>query len=339
MPQISGGTSDRPAAWCVKIQNHHSYMPPEIQVVNNVGSSTTPDSPSITPSWGSAKSLILTAVHRYNSGSALTSYPSGYAGLGFGDNIGSGDCATAVAAKMINAASEDPGSFTYPGGGNYWGLTVAVPPATVTPGICSPTNAQTVNTGSSVTPQTINLPPGIVNGDRVIVVIEHNFGNTVTTPSGWTQIYQTTTNIGHYAMYRDCNGSEGATVSVTFAVGTIVSAMAFKIKGHDTSAAPEAGTMSASATTTVDPPAVTPSWGSSKQSLFIAAYARNGGPNAITAYPSGYFGSLMMAPENGQTRHIGTALRTATVASENPGVFTLSGSNNTNCNTIAVKAA
>jgi hypothetical protein len=336
--QTSGGTNNRPSSYCLRIGNAHSYAPPEAQGTWTSGI-TGPNPPSITPSWGSAKSLIIAAAYR-NTGSAVTSGPSGYDKAVVQDFGGSGDASVAVYSKSINAASEDPGAFTYPGTASGMVVTIAIPPKTITAGLCASVNAQTAPT-ANVNPQPVRMPQGIVNGDRVIVLIEAVVGQTITTPSGWTQIYQTTTNITNYAAYRNCDGTEGATVNFTLSTATSgISVLAVKIKGHDAAQAPEAGTNAASATTTVDPPAITPSWGSSKKSLFITAYSRSGGPNAITAYPSGYFNALGMYSEsNGNTRNLATAIRTATVASEDPGVFTLSGSNNTNCNTIAVKAA
>tara|TARA_R110000868_G_scaffold59052_2_gene181433 strand:+ start:54 stop:713 length:660 start_codon:yes stop_codon:yes gene_type:complete len=75
-----------------------------------------------------------------------------------------------------------------------------------------------VNSASSVS---ANLPSGIAAGDLLVmfVSIATATGNTITTPSGWTQFLAQVTGPRTGAYYKVADGSEGATQSVTLSSG------------------------------------------------------------------------------------------------------------------------
>jgi len=78
--------------------------------------------PSLSPSWGSAKTLWIAACHRQSG--TPSSGPSGYSGfVSSGDT--DGDAGQAHAYLESEAASEDPGTFNI---GNHT-ATIAIQPA------------------------------------------------------------------------------------------------------------------------------------------------------------------------------------------------------------------
>lgn len=93
----------------------------------SLGSSSTPNSPSLSPSWGSAKTLWLAIIGQMptSEGGSVSSYPSGYTGGIFGASGGS-IALTASAHRQLEASSEDPGAFSMPSSANWVAYTVAV---------------------------------------------------------------------------------------------------------------------------------------------------------------------------------------------------------------------
>lgn len=84
---------------------------------------TTTDPPSLTPSWGSGNTLWLAFTVREGTPGSLSSGPSGYsdASAFIGTNAG-----LAYAYKQVNAASENPGVFTWSAGAHSVSMTVGV---------------------------------------------------------------------------------------------------------------------------------------------------------------------------------------------------------------------
>jgi hypothetical protein len=93
------------------------------------GSSTAPNPPSLTPSWGSTKTLWLaTAALAGNSGTPT--YPTNYTN-GISDKstqAGVGDARAMSAQRELAAVSEDPGAFTTTSG-SWVAQTIAIRPA------------------------------------------------------------------------------------------------------------------------------------------------------------------------------------------------------------------
>ncbi len=89
--------------------------------IATTGSSTGPDSPSLTPSWGVADTLWIASTG-YSSSTSINANPTNYTGIaGFG---GDGS-----AWRQLNAASEDPGAFTLAATSLWVAQTIAVPSA------------------------------------------------------------------------------------------------------------------------------------------------------------------------------------------------------------------
>lgn len=94
------------------------------------GATTTPDPSSLTPSWGADDTLWVAFFASDNSRAGATGYPSNYSSDQYTvSGASSVDSVTyGIATRQVNAASENPGTFTriYP---DRWiAVTFAVPP-------------------------------------------------------------------------------------------------------------------------------------------------------------------------------------------------------------------
>jgi hypothetical protein len=197
--------------------------------------------------------------------------------------------------------------------------------------------ARATDVNSAATSQALNLPSGISAGDLLIITIQVPQGvpQTITWPSGWTQLYNQANggnNVQGAAAYRVADGSEGSTMTITLSGSSTVASVAFRITGHDSAIAPQAGTVATGTSSTPNPPSLTPT-GGAKDYLWIVCCASDTAD--VTAAPTNY--SNFTQP--GALPDIGTAERLLNAASEDPGTFTIAASDEWVANTIAVHPA
>lgn len=192
-------------------------------------------------------------------------------------------------------------------------------------------------TTASGTSHVLTLPTGIVSGDWIVAV----FGTTsndraITWPTSpaFTELRDTAcfSTIETSAAYRKSDGSEGASITVTTG-GTAVTGTyeIYRITGGHASSVPEASTVTCSESTAPNPGSVTASWGS-EENLFIAAHTTQA-TSTTSAYPTNY--TLQQATVNNSA----IAGRILTAASDDPGTFTISGTNAAGALTIVVRPA
>lgn len=112
--------------------------PPEIGTAAT-GASTLPNPPTLTPSWGAADTLWLVVAGASGAVTA-SAYPTNYTD-GNDDATSSGTAASiASARRALNAATEDPGTFTISASTNWVAQTLAVRPAAGAAVPAAPTN-------------------------------------------------------------------------------------------------------------------------------------------------------------------------------------------------------
>jgi len=107
-----------------------STQAPEVSV-GATAQSVNPDPDSLTPTGG-AKDYLYFAVHTHNGDRVTTAFPTNYDG----DQqqiettgAGNGPISLATASRDLNAASDDPGTFTFAGGSTGWNAaTIAIHP-------------------------------------------------------------------------------------------------------------------------------------------------------------------------------------------------------------------
>lgn len=100
------GGSALTRALCFRIRNFTGT--PEATATASATTSTTPDPPSLSPSWGSAKTLWIAMAYA-NNASSLSNYPTNY---GSPDVVNNGN-QVAAAWRTTTASSENPGVFTF----------------------------------------------------------------------------------------------------------------------------------------------------------------------------------------------------------------------------------
>jgi hypothetical protein len=151
-------------------------------------------------------------------------------------------------------------------------------------------------------------------------------------PSGWTEFYEQDASSGtlHLAVagaYRQADGTEGASITVTTNVSVLAAHNAYRITGAaDPSVQPpEAASIAYTATgSTIDPPSLTPTGGAKDYLwLAVAGWRRTG--LTATGDPTSYTNAIE-ASSGGSAS--GTKLRSLrrqlNGSSENPAAFTLS---------------
>lgn len=116
------------AAW--RITGHHASTPPEVGTPPAVSSTSTPNPPSLTASWG-AESNLWIAFTGIEGLRTVSAYPSNY-GLSQieqqSDGTATVDMTIGAAARQIAAATENPGTFTWDGTDNAVAQTIVVRP-------------------------------------------------------------------------------------------------------------------------------------------------------------------------------------------------------------------
>jgi hypothetical protein len=192
---------------------------------------------------------------------------------------------------------------------------------------------------SSLSSHPVTLPAAVEPGD-LLLLFGTNIGATdISSMAGWSPLFNDSSsqsrNVHLACFYRIADGSEGSTASVAMSAATSsFMALTFCIKDGK---APVAGTSAAGQGATSDPPAVASPAGA-VPTLFLAVSQFTEAANNLSSYPSGYENGQWQNNTNGNSK-MASAERTATLSSENPGVFTWSGSGSWIANTVAVAAA
>lgn len=150
-----------------RITAWHGTTPPEVGTAAT-GSSTTPDSPTLTPSWGSADTLWIASEG--NSGATTVSaYPTNYTNGNDDQCTGAGGNSLGTARRELAASSEDPAAFTISVTNIWVAQTIAIRPgagaATVTPAVVptvttvpTPTVLASANVTPAVVPLSFTVP-------------------------------------------------------------------------------------------------------------------------------------------------------------------------------------
>lgn len=162
----------------------------------------------------------------------------------------------------------------------------------------------------------------------------------VTGPAGWTEVLSIDVNqFQKWRVWlRDATGSEGATATVSTVARYRSAAQVIRFAGIR-SGQVEGTAWDIAATAsgyglTVDPPTVSPSWGSAAQVYVALAFAAGNSP-AVTAYPSGFSGTNYVTSR----ATVASASLEQTSTSNDPSAFTLSGSNNHRAATLVLRPA
>jgi len=186
---------------------------------------------------------------------------------------------------------------------------------------------------------TVDLPAGIVSGDLLLVVFNCDGLEATTYPGGWTGLFEKQDGGADgntlSAAYRVADGGEGASITVTTAGAEDSAYQTYRISGY--SGVPEVGTSAVGDSDSPNPPSLAPSWGATTVSTLWLAIAGWDGLETVNVYPANYTDGLDNTSAGGADAcGCGSARREFKAASDDPGVFTLSGGNHWIANTIAI---
>jgi len=145
------------AAWQVrKITGWHGTTPPELTATS--GDAVAVNPPSRTASWGAADTLWLAVVGSSANTMSFTAAPTNYTSLTTTTaSTGGGASNAGSAVRQLNAASEDPGTFTTSTNRWWAAATIAVRPSAGAP---ATTGQIKVYNGSSFTAKPVKVWSG-----------------------------------------------------------------------------------------------------------------------------------------------------------------------------------
>jgi hypothetical protein len=197
----------------------------------------------------------------------------------------------------------------------------------------------TSQTTVASTSHTVSLPASIQTGELLIVLVGGYADTTgsavdISWPVGWNEFFEedATVDPNHLAVagaWREADGSEGASISVTTNRAVLAAHNSYRISGAADPAAqpPEAASIdfTDSGGTTIDPPSLSPTGGAKDYLwLAVASWRRTGRNLTSTPQPTNYTDTLNEQSTGGSAgMRLASSRRQLNAASEDPGVFTL----------------
>lgn len=199
-----------------------------------------------------------------------------------------------------------------------------------------------------------NLPATINSGDLLLLLVslqsepdqdDENMTATDSTSDAWTELQdEYEGNRGQWGVWsKVADGDEdGGTVTVSIANQATAAGQVLRIiNWYGSASGVEIGSIAfVQLSTNPNPPSLTASWGA-EDNLWIAICHAIDDDATVSAAPSGYSG-LDYAITGGGTNAgatIGHAYLENAAATENPGTFTISETENTGANTIVIRPA
>ena len=193
----------------------------------------------------------------------------------------------------------------------------------------------------------VPLPSDVTAGRLLIItgVAGSSDARTVSTPSGWTALYNVVggggggTEIARFwGFWKEAEGDEGSTVTVTASSTVNWTTNSYSISGWGSI---EAATPATGNSANPNPPSFSPSWGSD-DTLWIAvegdAEATAGAPTYPTNYTDGIFAQHVII-STVTALHTASARRENATGTEDPGTFTLASAEEWVATTIAIQPA
>lgn len=189
------------------------------------------------------------------------------------------------------------------------------------------TSAATTTTfATSVTSMAVNMPASISSGDLLIAAVGVRNAGTWTPPSGWDLLEEKAGGgtVGETGVwYKIADGSEGATQTWTTGTATTAAWHSFKVTTWHGTTPPEY-TSTNGDSAAVNPPSLSPSWGSA-DTLWIALAGSSANTMSFTGSPTDFTGlTTSTASSGGGASNMGSAFRQNATATEDPSAFTTS---------------
>lgn len=182
----------------------------------------------------------------------------------------------------------------------------------------------------------VTMPATIVAGDLLLLLLGYT-NDSITSVTGWTQLFEGNSFSTHAAAYYKV-AVGGDTATVVLGGAEQLAAQVVRIQKNSYKAA--SFIESANSDATLDPPNLTPSWGSAKN-LWLTIVAARALTCNITAYPlaDNQLKITTGSVGGGLASSLGICTVTSTAASLNPSTWAISGGATTSgpVGTIAVR--
>lgn len=209
----------------------------------------------------------------------------------------------------------------------------------------SSTNSITFN--NDTTTHNVPMPATVDSGDLLIVFFTNDGSASVTTPSGWTQLFSASqsSNVRGGVYARAANGSEDSTnVDFVTSASEQAAAQVYRITswgGGTVANGVAVGTAVAASGSNANPPLVQPTaWGTANTLWMVyAGFSSASGSGVVSSYPSNYSsGATVSSGSSTSGAQTAVARRNLNADQEDPGSFS-SGSSAYVVNSIAVRPA
>ncbi len=174
----------------------------------------------------------------------------------------------------------------------------------------------TTSASSGTQTHSVSLPSGVASGDLLLAffLISQGAPDSIDAPpSGWTELFTMGEASGSACgcFYKVAAGGETAVTVTAPAENRNGIHVSYRLSGAG--GTPEVATNASG----IDPPSITPSWGSA-ETLFIAFAVQK--DDNLTGIPTNYSNEVRRE-DTGDTTEVSTARRLLTASSEDPGVF------------------
>lgn len=128
---ITINQSRRGSAQIIRVTGWYGTLAGVEAAFVNTSGTTNPNPPSLSPSWGSAQNLFIAGLCTSDDDEYPTAAPTNYTDISYIQAGGGADVSvtTATALRELEAASDDPGTFTLNESGNSGAYTIAVRPS------------------------------------------------------------------------------------------------------------------------------------------------------------------------------------------------------------------
>lgn len=203
----------------------------------------------------------------------------------------------------------------------------------------------TTNIGTAATSHTVNMPSGIQAGETIILLWRTSTasGNTSLPAGDWTTIVDAALTDRVGIAWREADGTEGSTITVGTVGSTKFAALCFRVSGaaDPSTSPPQISTVATGSSTTPDPTTCTPT-GGAKDYLWIWFGSWEGEQTSPPAGNPTNYGSNIAGADTGTAgavtanSRVAMATRELNAASEDPGSWTISASDDWAAYTIAV---
>jgi hypothetical protein len=201
---------------------------------------------------------------------------------------------------------------------------------TAVPALAAPAVASVTETafGTDTTDHYVSMPATVDTGDLLIVVFANDRDESVTTPSGWTELASDTSgpHIRLSVYYRIATGTEGSTtVNFVTSDNEEAAAQVYRITNWHGTTPPEISTAASGTDAAPDPASLNPGGWDVADTLWIAVAGQDRGAQpGTTAYPVGYTDGISTLSSGGTgSCRIHSARRVLATASEDPSAFTI----------------